>query len=130
MERRKGPRGRTKFEVISTSAWGVEHLEAVAISPSGLVVRGTRPLREPRLVRALELELPERARRLSVLARPVRSFGEYEALRFVEVDDADRLNIAEHLDLLHTAGELTFDLSDGLERELALSVATTLGVRS
>jgi hypothetical protein len=128
MERRVGPRVRTKIDVISSSVWGVERLEAVAISASGMVVRQSGPttLMQRGMVHALELELPERSKRLSVRARPVRSFGEFEALRFVEIDDADRLNIAEHLDLLNVAGQLDFDLGDGLGPEDQDSASVSL----
>jgi hypothetical protein len=48
----------------------------------------------------LELELPERHLPLSALARPVWSFGTQQAFRFVRMSDVDRLNLAEHLDVL------------------------------
>jgi hypothetical protein len=119
MERRIGPRGRTKFKVLSSTAWGVERLDAVALSRSGIVLRCAAPSspHPQSLVQTLELELPERARRLHVRARMVRQFGVYAAFRFVEINDADRLNIAEHLDVLHLADRLAFGMPDEPECE-------------
>jgi hypothetical protein len=119
MERRIGPRGRTKFKVLSNTAWGVDCLDAVAISASGIVVRRPRPdSQHPQsFVQSFELELPERTRRLQVRARLVRQFGDYDALRFVEIDDTDRLNIAEHLDVLHLADRLAFGTVDDVRGE-------------
>jgi hypothetical protein len=115
MERRIGPRGRTKFKVLCNTAWGVECSDAVSVSASGIVVRRPKPgSQHPRsLVQTLLLELPERTRRLEVRARLVRQFGDYDALRFVEIDDADRLNIAEHLDVLHLTDRVAFGAADG-----------------
>lgn len=115
MERRTGPRGRTDFSVIASSSLGAESLRAVSISPSGLVVRRRRMAgADSEWIRNLELELPERVRRVFVRARQVRTFGPYEAFRFIEIDDADRLNIAEHLDVLRLRGYLLFDGDEGL----------------
>lgn|GEM_PF-609709 len=115
MERRTGPRGRTDFSVIASSSLGTERLRAISISPSGLVVRRRRRQgADSAWIRTFELELPERVRRVFVRARQVRAFGIYEAFRFVEIADADRLNIAEHLDVLHLRGYLSFEGDEGL----------------
>jgi hypothetical protein len=115
MERRTGPRGRTDFSVVASSGLGAENLRAVALSSSGLVVRRRRfQPADSGWIRTLELDLPERARRVFVRARLVRSFGPYEAFRFVEIDDVDRLNIAEHLDVLSLRGSLVFEGNEGL----------------
>jgi hypothetical protein len=47
----------------------------------------------------MEITLPERARPLRALARPVWSFGTQQAFKFVKMSDVDRLNLAEHVDL-------------------------------
>jgi hypothetical protein len=52
----------------------------------------------------LELQLPERMKTLSALARPVWAFGSQQALRFVRMSDVDRLSLAEHLDILRFRG--------------------------
>jgi hypothetical protein len=49
---------------------------------------------------ALELNLPERSRPLRALARPVWAFGSQQAFKFIRISDVDRLNLAEHLDVL------------------------------
>jgi hypothetical protein len=45
-----------------------------------------------------------RVQPLRALARPVWSFGTQQALRFVRMSDADRLTLAEHLDVLRLRG--------------------------
>jgi len=47
----------------------------------------------------VELSLPERLRPLRTLARPIWSAGKRFAFKFVGASDADRLSLAEHLDL-------------------------------
>ena len=71
------------------------------ISTGGaLVVRGAAP-RPPKLHR-LEITIGDREP-TQLLARVVRSFGTYHAVRFVGLDDIDRLELAELVDALHTA---------------------------
>jgi len=71
------------------------------ISAGGaLVVRGTAP-RPPKLHR---VEIPMGGREpLRLLARVVRSFGTYHAVRFVGLDPVDRLELAEVVDELRAA---------------------------
>ncbi|HTU59392.1 MAG TPA: hypothetical protein VMF89_13175, partial [Polyangiales bacterium] len=73
---------------------------AVEVSPSGIVVEreGGATFGSPLLVR-VELSLPERLRPLRTLARPIWSAGKRFAFTFVGASDADRLSLAEHLDL-------------------------------
>lgn len=107
MERRSGLRGSTKFPVKAYDGFGVHDVEAVDLSGSGIVLRHRSPPRSNRpLLCSLELQLPERVRGVSVLARSVRLNGRDEAFRFVEVADSDRLTLAEHLDVLHRRGAL------------------------
>jgi len=61
---------------------------------------------ESRRLVKLELRLPERIHAFTAWARPVWARGCQQALRFVRMSDADRLTLAEHLDLLHTRGVL------------------------
>jgi len=78
---------------------------AVDISSGGMVVARPRTLRGRELggLGAFELHLgdrPIRARTRSVWVRE-----DLLALRFVSVNDVDRLNIAEHIDRLHRLRE-------------------------
>jgi hypothetical protein len=43
-------------------------------------------------------------RPMRALARPVWTTGSQQALRFVRISDADRLSLAEHIDLLARRG--------------------------
>lgn len=107
MERRVGLRGRTDFRVWARSGELGQMCRGVEVSASGLVICRGRPVDEWRdapLYLKLELRLPERVLPLEALARPVWSFGSYQALRFVSISDVDRLTLAEHLDLLHRRG--------------------------
>jgi hypothetical protein len=71
------------------------------VSPTGIVIDRGRPIseRDQRVYVEMEIVLPERARPLRALARPVWSFGTQQAFKFVRMSDVDRLNIAEHVDL-------------------------------
>lgn len=101
MRARAGLRTRTDFKVITHVGKQRSECRAVELSPSGIIVdRGyevaTRPIP---LVLRVELRLPERLRPLFAWARPIWSSGTRQALRFVGASDADRLSLAEHLDL-------------------------------
>jgi hypothetical protein len=74
------------------------------VSATGIVIdSGLSPLGTPLWI-WLELELPERVRPMRALARPVWSAGSQQALRFVRIADADRLSLAEHVDLAARRG--------------------------
>jgi len=108
MERRLGLRGRTDFGVIAHDGSLASHCRGIEVSPTGIILergRDIAPGRVPILVR-LELRLPERINALVAWARPVWARGSHQALRFVRMSDADRLSLAEHLDLLSTRGVL------------------------
>jgi hypothetical protein len=62
--------------------------------------------RDHRLLIKLKLTLPERLRAIDALARPVWSSGSRQALKFLSIADADRLSLAEHLDLQALRGAL------------------------
>ena len=106
MERRVGLRARTDFRVITKTGRLAAACRGVEISSTGIIVDRGRTItsREQPLVLRLELELPERLRSLTALARPVWAFGSQQALRFIRMSDVDRLSLAEHLDILHMRG--------------------------
>jgi hypothetical protein len=101
-------RGRTDFRVIARNGILAAHCRGIEISSTGIILdRGCRVTnREHPLLLSLELSLPERVTKLRALARPVWSFGTQQALRFVRMSDVDRLNLAEHLDILALRGSL------------------------
>lgn len=107
MERRVGLRGRTDFPVLATNGYLAQACRGVEVSASGIVLDRGRVVEEGRdapLFLKLSLQLPERVRPLTALARPVWSFGSQQALRFVTMSDVDRLTLAEHIDLMHRRG--------------------------
>ena len=106
MERRVGLRARTDFRVIARIGCLASHCRGIEISSTGIIVDRGRPVtrREEPLLLKLELQLPERMKALRAIARPVWSFGSQQALRFVRMSDVDRLNLAEHLDILCIKG--------------------------
>jgi hypothetical protein len=104
IRRQVGMRARTDFRV--TARWGEKRLSCrgIEVSPSGIVLdSGLGRFGTPLWI-WLELELPERLRAMRALARPVWTTGSQLALRFVRISDADRLSLAEHIDLLARRG--------------------------
>jgi hypothetical protein len=73
-----------------------------------LVVQRTRALAErpSRLMYRLELPLDGRGRHIQAVARPVWTEGLLQAMRYVAVDEVDRLEIAELLDRLGRQGSV------------------------
>ena len=108
MERRIGFRGRTDFKVITRDGSLASHCRGIEVSPSGIVLERGRKIerRHERILLRLESHLPERVKTVKVLARPIWSSGTQQALRFVRISDADRLTLAEHLDVLTHRGTL------------------------
>jgi hypothetical protein len=104
MRRQVGLRARTDFRV--TARWGARSLRCrgIEVSPTGIVVDGGLPRHGAPLWVWLELELPERVRPMRALARPVWSLGSQQAFRFLRISDADRLSLAEHVDLAARRG--------------------------
>ncbi|HEV8248052.1 MAG TPA: hypothetical protein VGP93_19895 [Polyangiaceae bacterium] len=104
MRSRIGLRARTDFRVIASSGKRNTRCRGIEISSSGIVIdRGVSPADVP-FYQWLELHLPERLRPLRALARSVWSAGTQQALKFVRISDADRLSLAEHLDLQSRRG--------------------------
>lgn len=107
MERRVGLRGRTDFRVLAQHGHWAQVCRGVEVSATGIVLdrgRAVDDLRDCPLYLRLELRLPERVLPILTLARPVWSYGSYQALRFLNLSDVDQLTLAEHLDLLHRRG--------------------------
>jgi len=94
-------RARTDCSVRTHQGSIVSSYRGVELSPTGIVIDRGRPVgeRDQRIYIEMEIVLPERARPLRALARPVWSFGTQQAFKFVRMSDVDRLNLAEHVDL-------------------------------
>lgn len=104
MRGRVGLRARTDFRVISKTGGLRSQCRGIEISSSGIVIDRGREGREGPIIQSLELYLPERRRPLRALARSVWTQGSQQALKFVSISDADRLSLAEHLDLQSRRG--------------------------
>ena len=106
MNRRLGLRARTDFSVVARDGRLTSRCRGIEVSTSGIVLDRGRPIgrRDDRILLELELWLPERLAAIRALARPVWSFGTQQALRIVRMADADRLTLAEHLDVLRLKG--------------------------
>lgn len=106
MKRRFGVRMRTDLQVIERSNASVLQCRGIELSPTGILLdRGRQSVaRTASIFVHLELVLPEQSRTISVVARPIWKRGSQQALKFIRISDADRLSLAEHLDLLERRG--------------------------
>lgn len=97
-ERRLAMRAQMDFPVIQHVDGFPHSCRGIDISPRGLVVMRPASLaeREPRLVYTIELLIGGHP--IQTLARPVWTEGELQAMRYVGISDADRLDIAEEID--------------------------------
>jgi len=99
MDRRISARGQTDVHLLAHHGAGTEACRALDLSPSGALVRGRRE--HSPLVQAFELQLgAQRRKPLRVLARTVWQQDGLRGVRFVDLTDVDRLEIAEYLDAL------------------------------
>ncbi|HMJ16430.1 MAG TPA: hypothetical protein VK524_33680 [Polyangiaceae bacterium] len=92
--------------MIERSRTSVVQCRGIELSPTGILLdRGRRASAHAKpLFVHLELVLPEQARTISAIARPIWQRGSQQALKFIRISDADRLTLAEHLDLLERRG--------------------------
>jgi hypothetical protein len=106
MKRRDGLRARTDIGVVARDGNLVSHCRGIELSAGGIVLDRGRPVtaRDDRIFLQLELRLPEHFRPIVTWARPIWASGHRQALKFLRVSDADRLSLAEHLDLLALKG--------------------------
>jgi len=108
MERRVGLRGRTDFGVVAHDGILISRCRGIEISPTGIIVDRGRTIeaRHQGTLQKLTLTLPERIHPIIAWARPIWSRGSHQAFRFVRMCDADRLTLAEHMDVLTLKGAL------------------------
>lgn len=106
MQLRAGLRAHTSFPVFAGVGRARRECRAVEVSPSGIVLEreDSADARPMPLILRIELRLPERLRPLFAWARPIWTRGKHQALKFVGASDADRLSLAEHLDLQRLRG--------------------------
>ena len=100
MERRGGQRAACDAP-LSAFVDGHRHpCRAVDLSPTGMLYERSRSLglREPYEINAYELRLGDA--RIRMRARTVWTRDRLCAVRFVVMNDVDRLTIAEHIDRL------------------------------
>ena len=108
MERRFGLRGQVDLPAVQHLDGFRHECRIVDISARGLVVQRTKAMadRPWRLMYQLELPLDGGHRCIRAVARPVWTQGLLQAMRYVAVDEMDRLEIAEMLDRLGRQGAL------------------------
>jgi hypothetical protein len=94
-------RARTDFSVHTRDGTRKGTYRGIEVSSTGILIDRGRPVveRDQGIFINLEIRLPERRLPLFALARPVWSFGTQQAFKFVRMNDADRLSLAEHVDL-------------------------------
>jgi hypothetical protein len=99
MERRFGPRAQIDFPLVAIVDGFRHRCRAVDLSVTGLVFERAKSLGERELsqVTAFELSLGT-GRPIRLRGRPVWNRDRLQAIKFVSMNDADRLTIAEHLD--------------------------------
>ena len=92
-------RGGARVAIDSPSTTyrhGIAHpIRALDLSCSGALLSWDRD-REPAMIQRLELQLGDRV--LVTLARTIWTHADTMAVRFIGLDDVDRLDIAEYLD--------------------------------
>ena len=101
MDRRQAPRVRTDAPAELHDGPLVSSARLLDVSTSGALVFRRRAVlsTDHTALLQLELSLPERHQPLRVVARSVWYSGHHQALRFLNMSDMDRLNLAEHVDL-------------------------------
>ena len=99
IERRLSLRADMEFPVIETEGTLTVKARAANLSATGIaLVCYSQPKHDPDAVVELELHLPGVEGPMRVMATPVWCDGFRLGLRFEEVADADRLELAEVLD--------------------------------
>ena len=105
VERRISIRGETEFPVFETEGNRKMKAKAADLSATGIgLVCYDKPDYEPQVRVQLELHLPGMEQPLRVGAEPVWVEGFRIGFKFVEIGDADRLNLAEFLDQVNKDG--------------------------
>ncbi|MBW2529156.1 MAG: hypothetical protein JRI23_33580 [Deltaproteobacteria bacterium] len=93
---------RTDLPVVAYQDGMARRVRAVDLSCSGALFQ-RQSTRYPPMIQRVELDLGGEAPVRGV-ARTVWAQGDLHAVRFVELGDVDRLEIAEHIDRLEGRG--------------------------
>ncbi|MDC3952563.1 PilZ domain-containing protein [Polyangium jinanense] len=106
MERRIGPRAQCDYPLVAIVDGHRHACRAVDLSVSGLVFERPRALvdRELSMTTAFELDVGA-GRPIRLRGRPIWSKDRLQAIRFVSMNDADRLTLAEQLDRKKILGD-------------------------
>lgn len=106
MERRSGLRTLCDYSLTAIIDGHRHVCRAVDLSVGGLVFERSRSLLDRELLQVTPFELDVgRGRPIRLRARPVWTRDRLTAVRFVAINDADRLTIAEHLDRKRVLGD-------------------------
>jgi hypothetical protein len=100
MQRRLGQRVRTDVRVRAKELVFTRECRAIEVSTTGVILdRGKKVSpKDMTVFMTLQIQLPDRPEGVKAVARPVWSFNTQQAVHLVEIDDVDRLSIAEHMD--------------------------------
>jgi PilZ domain len=106
MERRSGPRTLCDYSLTAIIDGFRYTCRAVDLSVGGLVLERSRSLLDRDLLQVTAFELDVgRGRPIRMRGRPVWNRERFTGIRFVLINDADRLTIAEHLDRKRVLGD-------------------------
>ena len=99
-ERRRSRRIRGELRVHIRNGVLTAEARSADVSMGGILLVRDQPSfgATDRIYLTLELELPGNYRPIHTVARPIWSQGPFQALKFVQMSDTDRLSLAEHLD--------------------------------
>ncbi len=98
MERRISSRAQVDLPICALVDGYRHACRAIDLSPTGMVVERSRALVERHLTQASPFEIYLGPRPIRARARPVWSHERLVGVRFVWMNDVDRLTIAELLD--------------------------------
>lgn len=106
MKRRFIQRARTDFPVLTRQGGWIGLCRGIEVSSTGILLDHGHEISDAdrRFFISLEMTLPEGSRPLKAVARPIWSFGTQQAFKFIRMSDADRLSLAEHVDLMWRRG--------------------------
>jgi hypothetical protein len=100
MQRRLGQRVRTDVSVQTKDRVFSSECRAIEVSTTGMLLDRGRPVSKADMpvFLTLQIKLPQRKEAVKAVGRPVWCFNTQQAVHLVEIDDVDRLSIAEHMD--------------------------------
>ena len=106
MERRQGERQFTSLKIIASHGNLRSSWRGIELSVSGVLIEselGPLGVDADALLR-LRIDLPGQREPVRALARALRPSGSRQPLKFVWLNDVDRLSLAEHVDACASRG--------------------------